>query len=107
MQKYSVPRQIWRMIYPLLMFIGLSEGITAIASIVYVVTSTVQTGMSGDPAETTTALMSFITKYQLWFLTVMLHGEMVPVIEKIGRRNFAPSNFLYLYNWPSCLLEKI
>jgi len=73
MQKYSIPRHIWRVIYPLLIFIGISLIVPFVAAIAYAVyfgIQTVATGGTLNPATIETFIFDFLLEASLWFLFV-------------------------------------
>ena len=65
MPEYSIPRQIWRVIYPLLIFLGMSFVVIFFGSIIASVVIVLRDGI--DPDAVAQALASFILEYGLWF----------------------------------------
>ena len=74
MSNNSVPNQIWRAIYPSLIYIGLSFFVTLAASIAYGFVLGFRMAASGEaraPGTVFTGRMqAFLTDYQLWLLAV-------------------------------------
>jgi len=69
MPKYSIPRQIWRIIYPLLIFLGVSLLVALVVMVAYGFIVGFQYAMSGgalDPESLQTTLVDAILESSLW-----------------------------------------
>ena len=57
MPKYSIPRHIWRAIYPILIFFGLAFFVMSVATIIYTVNLTIGLTLSGEETPDLTLMM--------------------------------------------------
>jgi len=65
MQKYSIPRQIWRAIYPPLIFVGISFVVVIAAIVVAFVGLLLQHGINADANVVITELVAFVLEHVL------------------------------------------
>jgi len=71
MRKYSIPRQIWRVIYPLLIFVGVQLIVVFVATIAYGVVLGVQAATGGVTLDLTIIQVlaeEFLFDYNMWFM---------------------------------------
>lgn len=68
MKKYSIPRQIWRALYPILIFLGATFLVSLIAGVVVVF---VAVGLDGlESSVDIDYMVSVLAEFELWFMII-------------------------------------
>lgn len=66
MPKYSFPRNVWRALYPILIYIGMSLLVGIIAAAGYAAAAIIRSGMTMDTEAAVSTVQEFIEQYVLW-----------------------------------------
>lgn len=70
MKEYSIPRQIWRALYPILIFLGASFVVSFAASFIAGIVFAVVHLDDPNPYAISEAMIAFMSAYSLWFVLI-------------------------------------